>query len=192
MLKPPPGGRSYLYAAHKHVRPQICWNQKLDDANSHLPHLQSIKRMSKSWSHPLWGCFILFHVIETESFYKIPHYSFQVGTHSFEDFSPLWPPLPGKAIKLFFSTSPKALPLRFNLVSVYRGQIWHQVFSKPCEINVNPAAKKCTLLTEGFTQEEKKGNVSVTAQWHCNASQIDFFGFPRDGNQCVIIFWTEP
>ena len=73
-------------------------------------------------------------------------------------------------------------------MSMYRDQIWHQVFSKPREINVNPATKRCTLLTEGFTQEEKKGNVSVTAQWHRNASQIDFFGFPRDGNLCIIIF----
>ena len=124
-------------------------------------------------------------------YYKTPHCTLQVWTHSFESISPLWHSLSGKSIKLFFSTSPKALPLRFNLVSVYRGQIWHRVFSKPCEINVNPAAKRCTLLTEGFSQEEKKGNVSVTAQWHHNASQIDFFGFPRDGNRCLIKF-SEP
>ena len=37
--------------------------------------------------------------------YKTPHYSLQEGTHSFEGISPLWPPLPGKAIKLSFSTS---------------------------------------------------------------------------------------
>ena len=43
---------------------------------------------------------------------------FQVGTHGFEGISPLWPPLPGKVIKLSFSILPKTLALRFN--SVYR------------------------------------------------------------------------
>ena len=56
-------------------------------------------------------------------YYKTPHYPLQVGTHSFEGISLLWPPLPGKAIKLFFSASPKTLSLRFNLVSGSRGLI---------------------------------------------------------------------
>ena len=43
-------------------------------------------------------------------------YLFQVGTHGFEAISPLWPPLPGKVIKLSFSILPKTLALRFNLV----------------------------------------------------------------------------
>ena len=34
------------------------------------------------------------------------------------------PPLLGKAMKLFFSTSPKALPLRFNLTPVHRGHVF--------------------------------------------------------------------
>ena len=38
--------------------------------------------------------------------------------HSFESISPLWPPLPGQAIKLFFSTLPKTLSRKFNLMSV--------------------------------------------------------------------------
>ena len=59
-------------------------------------------------------------------YYKAPRYPLQVGTLSFESVTALWPPLPGKAIKLFFSTSPKTLSLRFNSVSVYRGQILHQ------------------------------------------------------------------
>ena len=42
---------------------------------------------------------------------------------SFDGIIPLWPPLPGKAIKLFFSTSAKALSLRINSVSGYRDQI---------------------------------------------------------------------
>ena len=40
-------------------------------------------------------------------YYKTPCYPLQVGTHSLEGISPLWPPLTGKAIKLFFSVSPK-------------------------------------------------------------------------------------
>ena len=43
---------------------------------------------------------------------------FQVGIRGFEGISPLWPPLPGKVIKLSFSILPKTLALRFN--SVYR------------------------------------------------------------------------
>ena len=54
--------------------------------------------------------------------YKTYH-PLQAGTHSSEGMSPLWPPLPGKAVKLFFSTSPKLLSLRFNSVSGYRGQL---------------------------------------------------------------------
>ena len=44
-------------------------------------------------------------------YYCKTHYSLQDGTKSFEGISPSWPPLPGKAIKLFFSTSPKTLSL---------------------------------------------------------------------------------
>ena len=47
---------------------------------------------------------------------KTPHYLLQVGTHSFEGISLLWPALLDKAIKLFFSTSPQTP--RFN--SVYQ------------------------------------------------------------------------
>ena len=47
--------------------------------------------------------------------HKTPHYPLQSGTHRLEGISPLWPPLLGKAIKLFLSTSPKTLPPRFNL-----------------------------------------------------------------------------
>ena len=54
---------------------------------------------------------------------KTPYYPLQVGTHNFEGISALWPLLPGKAIKLFCSTSPKTLSPSFNLVLGYRGQI---------------------------------------------------------------------
>ena len=37
------------------LRPQTGWNQKVDDADSHLPHHQPSRRMSRSWSpRPLW------------------------------------------------------------------------------------------------------------------------------------------
>ena len=72
-------------------------------------------------------------------YYKTPHYTLQVGTHSFEGISPLWPPLPGKAIKLFFSTSPKTLSLRNNSVSGYRGQIQHHPssYNLPAALGIN-------------------------------------------------------
>ena len=38
--------------------------------------------------------------------YKIPHYPPQGRSHSLEGISPLWPPLPGKVIKVLFSVSP--------------------------------------------------------------------------------------
>ena len=53
--------------------------------------------------------------------YKTPHYPLQEGTHSFKGISPPWPPLSGKAIKLFFSTSPKTLSPHFYLAPVNRG-----------------------------------------------------------------------
>ena len=55
--------------------------------------------------------------------YKTPHKRPWVRTHSSEGISPLWPPLPGKAIKLFFFTSPITLSPRINSVSGHRGQI---------------------------------------------------------------------
>ena len=42
-------------------------------------------------------------------YYKTCHYLSQVGIHDFEGMSLLFSPLPGKAIKLSFSTSPKTL-----------------------------------------------------------------------------------
>ena len=96
-------------------RPQTSWNQKDDDTDSHLPHHQPIRRTSTSLSHPLY--------------YKTPHCLLQVRTHSFEGINPLWSPLPGKAIKLFFSTSPKTLSLRINSVSGYRSHT--QLYQDP-------------------------------------------------------------
>ena len=44
----------------------------------------------------------------------------QGETHGFEGISQLWPPLPGKAIMLSFSTSPQTLSLRFDSGLVHR------------------------------------------------------------------------
>ena len=66
-------------------------------------------------------------------YYETSHYPLQGGTRSSEGISLLWPPLPGKAIKLFFSTLPKTLSRRFNLVSGYRGRIRLQLVMSELE-----------------------------------------------------------
>ena len=53
--------------------------------------------------------------------YKTPCYPLQ-DRHK-ESISPPWLTLPGKAMKLFFSASPKTLSPRFSLVPVDRGWI---------------------------------------------------------------------
>ena len=74
-------------------------------------------------------------------YYKTCHSLPQVGTLGLEGISLLCPPLPGKAVKLSFSTSPKTLSLRFDLASVHRevelspsesgvGQEWESSFGK--------------------------------------------------------------
>ena len=96
-------------------RPQTGWTQKVDDADSQLPPHQPIRRVSTNWSYlPLWTIAITLLPIPSR------------WGHIFEGISPLWPPLPGKAMKLSFSTSPKTLSLRFNSVSGYRDWIWLQ------------------------------------------------------------------
>ena len=54
------------------------------------------------------------------NYYKTSHYLPQVGTHSFEGISWLWPPLPDKVTNLSFSTSPQTPSLRFYSEPVYR------------------------------------------------------------------------
>ena len=73
--------------------PQIGWNQKVDDADSWLPHHEPIIKIVHNLTTPSW----------LNHYYEAPRYSLQVGTHSFEDISPLWPPFPSKAIKHSFS-----------------------------------------------------------------------------------------
>ena len=36
------------------------------------------------------------------NYYKNSHSLPQIGTHGFEGINPLWPPLPGKVIKILF------------------------------------------------------------------------------------------
>ena len=47
----------------------------------------------------------------------------RIGTHSFKGRNLLCPPLPGKAIKLFVSTSSKTLSLRFDPALVHRCRV---------------------------------------------------------------------
>ena len=65
----------------------------------------NIRKMFTSRSHPLY--------------YKISQYVSE-GEHGFESISLLYPPLPGKAIKLSFSTSAPSLSLKFDPAPVSR------------------------------------------------------------------------
>ena len=73
-----------------YMLPTSTENQKVADADSHLPHHQPISRMSTSWSLPLWT--IAAKLLTMHS---------RLG-HSFQDINLLRLPLPGKATKLFF------------------------------------------------------------------------------------------
>ena len=54
------------------------------------------------------------------NYYKTCHCLPQAGILGFEGLSPLWSPLPGKAIKLLFSTLSNTLSPRFELAPAYR------------------------------------------------------------------------
>ena len=84
------------------LEPEVWWYWL---PHNSPPSHPEIRRMSTIWSHPLW--IITIKLLTTPSRFR---------PHSFEDFSRLRPPWPGKAIKLFFSTSAKTLPLSFNSV----------------------------------------------------------------------------
>ena len=81
--------------------------------------------------------------ISFSNYYKAPHQIPQVGGCHFEDPSPLRLSLPGKAIELFFSTSPKTLSPSFDSALVQRPSFWYyydasnQVFNKLLLIEVN-------------------------------------------------------
>ena len=107
--KPPT--RWEKYAAHKRLDPRpggTRWSMMPTSTYLTTSHVEECPRADPpSLNH----------------YYKTPHYPLQVGTHSLEGISPLWPPLPGKAIKLFYSTSLKTLSPRFNSVLGSRDQI---------------------------------------------------------------------
>jgi len=70
---------------------------------------------------------------------QTPHCLLQSRTqdHSFEGISPLWPPLSGKAIQLFFSTSSQTRSLRF--------------YSAPgTEAEFSDRSDSMSVLTEAF------------------------------------------
>ena len=91
-------------------RPQTSWNLKVDVADSYLPHHQPIRRMSMSWSCPLGTITI-----------KLLSILSKLGYIVFRGRSPrVSPPLPGKVIKLSFSTTPRTLSPRFDSAPVYR------------------------------------------------------------------------
>ena len=72
-------------------RPQISWNLKVDNALTYLTTNQS--RECPQADHSLL-------IIPSR------------WRHNFEGISPLWPPLPGKAIKLFFPSAAAAKSLQ--------------------------------------------------------------------------------
>ena len=53
------------------------------------------------------------------NYYKNSHSLPQIGTHGFEGINPLWPPLPGKVIKILFPIQ-KAYASEIWLAMVYR------------------------------------------------------------------------
>ena len=58
-------------------RRQTCWNQKVGDADAHLPHHQPIRRMSISWSRPL--CTITIKFLTTPS--RLGHTVLRASAH---------------------------------------------------------------------------------------------------------------
>ena len=114
------------------TRPQTSWNQKVDDADSHLPHKQPIRRMSMSWSRPFWTTAIN---LTTRS------RSWHTVLRALACCGPLC------LTKQFFSTSPKTLSPRFNLVSGYRGRIWLQYYYFPWIYMKSLKSRKKLLLS---------------------------------------------
>ena len=62
--------------------------------------------------------------ISFSNYYKAPRQIPQVGARHFEDLSPLYLSLPGKAIELFFSTSPKTLSPSFDSALLHSGRVF--------------------------------------------------------------------
>ena len=81
---------SDVYCLQVH-RLQTGWNQKVDDADSHLTSPATNQKNVHDVITP-----------SLNHYYKISHYPLQAGSYSFEIISPLWPLWPYKAIKPFF------------------------------------------------------------------------------------------
>ena len=97
-----------VYGAHKHIDPRPVGNKSLRMVTpDYLTTNQSKKCPRADYA------LLLEH-------YKTPYYPLRGGTHSSEGNCPLWPPLPGKAIKLLFFISPKTLSLSFYPAPVNR------------------------------------------------------------------------
>ena len=92
------------------LRPQTGWNQ-VDLADSPLPHHQPVRRMSMSWSCPLWS--ITIKLLTTLS---------KFGLY------PVVAPFACQSNKGILST-PKSLCPSLNSVLGYRGQIWLHLLS---------------------------------------------------------------
>ena len=106
---PQPGGRSYLYAAHRHVDPRPIGTRRLMMLTpDYLPTNQSEK------------CPRADHSLLLEH-YKT-HYRLQGGTHSSEGNSLLWSPLPesNKAVLFYFTQNSVSA---FLVASVNRGRV---------------------------------------------------------------------
>ena len=73
---------------------------------------------------------------------------------------------PGKAIKLFFSTSAKTVCLRLNLVPGYRGQIWLH-FNRDFKIRHPLRNVNMCLGIRGYTGSVKQ---NISLMWQFNIS----------------------
>ena len=89
------------------------------------------------------------------------------GAHILE--GPLWPFLPDKAIKLFFSISPKTLSLRFNLVSGAEVGLASEPYAHLLDLQVD-----LTLFSQESTYKPRQGwgiqSLSVYDEFPCSAN----------------------
>ena len=92
ILKPPAGGRSEPYGAHKHIGPRTTGTRRLMILTA--GHLTAYQSKECSWTdHTL----LLQH-------YKTPHYSLQDGIHSFDSIAHCGPLcMANKTIVFYFS-----------------------------------------------------------------------------------------
>ena len=88
------------------------WGQKKRLPETRLKESRPCMTLILSASAPLKYC------------YKVPHQILLGWDTIFKGRSQLYPPLPGIAIKLLFSASPRTLSPKFNLAPVHRGQVF--------------------------------------------------------------------